>query len=94
VYGNPWRIDLGPISSLLGTQAFNPKGHLPICTGVTIEARRTSDIVLQILYNVERATGIEPVSKAWEARNKNLETFALAALRNFKDRLNWKMNGK
>jgi hypothetical protein len=32
-----------PISSLLETQPFNPKGHLPICTGVTIEARRASD---------------------------------------------------
>jgi hypothetical protein len=29
---------------MLGTQAFNAKGHLSICTGVTIEARRASDV--------------------------------------------------
>ena len=29
---------------MLGTQAFNAKGHLSICTGVTIEARRASDL--------------------------------------------------
>ena len=28
---------------MLGTQAFNAKGRLSICTGVTIEARRASD---------------------------------------------------
>jgi len=34
------------------------------------------------------------VSEAWEAVNKILKTLELAALSNFADRLNWKMNGK
>src|ERR1700756_1076502 len=29
---------------MLAMQAFNAKGHLSICTGVTIEARRASDL--------------------------------------------------
>jgi hypothetical protein len=40
----PLEFDLRPISSLLATQAFNPNGHLLICTGVTIEAQRASDV--------------------------------------------------
>ena len=40
----PLEFDLRPISSLLATQALNPKGHLLICTRVTTEAQRASDV--------------------------------------------------
>jgi hypothetical protein len=43
---------------------------------------------------VERATRIEPVSKAWEARNKNLKTLELAAPNRFAEALDWKIDGK
>src|SRR6266478_1064709 len=44
----PLEFDLRPISSLLATQALNPKGYLLICTGVTIEAQRASDVGKQV----------------------------------------------
>jgi len=42
---------------------------------------------------LERATGIEPVFKAWEARNKTLKAIYLAALSFPSDSLNWKLDG-
>jgi hypothetical protein len=45
------------------------------------------------LYNLERAAGIEPASKAWEALNKTLKAIDLAALSFPSDGLNWKPNG-
>ena len=42
---------------------------------------------------LERATGIEPVSEAWEALNKTLKEIELAALSFPSDSLNWKLDG-
>jgi len=42
---------------------------------------------------MERAMGIEPVSEAWEARNKTLKAIGLAALRFPNDSLSWKLDG-
>jgi hypothetical protein len=42
---------------------------------------------------MERATGIEPVSKAWEALNKTLKATDLAALSFPNGGLNWKLDG-
>jgi len=42
---------------------------------------------------LERATGIEPVSEAWEALNKTLKAIDLAALSFLRDGLNWKRDG-
>jgi hypothetical protein len=43
--------------------------------------------------SLERATGIEPVSEAWEALNKTLRAIDLAALSFPSDSLNWKLDG-
>ena len=42
---------------------------------------------------LERATGIEPVSKTWEARNKTLKALELAAVSVWEESFNWKLNG-
>jgi hypothetical protein len=42
---------------------------------------------------MERAMGIEPVSKAWEALNKTLKAIDLAALSVRNEGSNWKLNG-
>src|SRR5882762_9269515 len=41
---------------------------------------------------LERATGIEPVSEAWEALNKTLKEIELAALSFPSDSLTWKLD--
>ena len=43
--------------------------------------------------NLERATGIEPGSEAWEALSKTLKAIDLAALSFPGDGLNWKLDG-
>jgi len=43
--------------------------------------------------NLERATGIEPVSEAWEALSKTLKAIDLAALAFPQDGLSWKLDG-
>jgi len=42
---------------------------------------------------LERATGIEPVSKTWEARNKTLKALELAAVSVWEESFNRKLNG-
>lgn len=42
---------------------------------------------------LERATGIEPVSKGWEAGNKILKAIDLTALSFPRDGFNWKLDG-
>jgi hypothetical protein len=42
---------------------------------------------------MERAMGIEPTSKAWEARNKTLKAIDLAVFSFPGDSLNWKPDG-
>ena len=38
--------------------------------------------------------GIEPTSKAWEARNKNLKALELAALSSLEKALSWKISAE
>jgi hypothetical protein len=42
----------------------------------------------------EPAMESQPVSEAWEARNKNLKTLELAALSRFEEALSWRIDGK
>lgn len=51
-----------------------------------------STVTLSRIWSGRRESNA--VSEAWEAGNKILKTLELAALSNFADRLNWKMNGK
>jgi len=63
----PLEFDLRRISSLLATQALNPKGHLLVCAGVPIGAQRASDERERNVLPL--ASGYAPVysERTWEA---------------------------